>query len=258
MRWIAKILSLLVLLLLITLSLVATVPLRFIADHLPELPLPVQVNDARGTIVNGSATLLLQSLPFSPAINSKIKTLSVAWHWCPSFKVGLSAVCVEADTELAQGAFTTVLSPSATELYDVSLVGEIKRLPITMANYKTEISGDIQLSLLAVVVPFSMPFPSYIQGEIILQDVVANIFNLGNFNLDLSSNENEELSANITGNGELFSVQGIAGLNKDGQYRYNIDVQSEHTLVRNFLSRQGKANDKGGYRLAKTGALPMP
>ena len=257
MRWIAKVLSFFVLLLLIVLSLVATIPLRFIVDHLPDMPMPVQINHVQGTVTNGNISLLLQNLPMQTALSSKIKTLAVAWQWCPSFSTGLSAMCVEADTELAQGTFTTVISPNATELYDVSLVSDIERLPITVANFKTEISGDIQLSLPAVVVPFSMPFPSYIQGEVMLQNAVVNIFNLGNFRLDLSSDEDGGLNANIEGSGELFSAQGIAGLNKDGQYRYNIDVESGHTLVRNFLSRQGQATDKGGYRLAKTGVLPV-
>ena len=256
MRWIAKILSFFVLLLLVVLSLIATIPLRFIVDQLPNVPLPVQISYAQGTIVNGSVSLLVQDLPFPPDITSKLKTLAVAWQWCPDLDIGLSAVCVEADTELARGTFTTVISLVATELYNVSLLSEIKGLPVPVANGSTEINGNIELTLSNIVVPFSESFPSQIQGELALQGVVVGIFELGNFYFNLDSNENGEVNADIKGNGELFSAQGIASLNKDGQYRYNIDVESGHTLVRNFLSQQGQANDKGGYRLAKTGVLP--
>ena len=256
MRLIAKILSFLVLLVLVVLSFVATIPLRFIIDSTPAVPLPIQINHVQGTLPDGNILLLLQDLPFSPDINSKLKMLAVSWHWCPSFNVGISTMCVEADTELAQGSFKTVISPDATELYDVSLTSELNRLPVPVANNTTEISGNIQLSLANIIIPLEAPFPSRIQGEIILQDLIFGIFNIGNFRLDLSSNENEELNAQIIGSGELFDAQGMAGLNQAGEYRYNIDVESGHTMVRNFLSKQGQANDKGGYRLAKTGVLP--
>ena len=256
MRLLAKILSFLVLLVLMALSFAATIPLRFIVDNVPDMPLPIQISHVQGTVPDGYILLLLSDLPFSPEINSKLKTLAVSWHWCPSFDVGISTVCVEANTELAQGAFKTVISPVATELYDVSLTSELKNLPIPIANNTMEISGNIQLSLANIIIPLEASFPSRIQGEILLQDLIFGIFNLGNFRLDLSSNENEELNAQITGSGELFDAQGVAGLNQAGEYRYNIDVESGHTLVRNFLSGQGQANDKGGYRLAKTGVLP--
>ena len=245
------------LLVLIVLSFAATIPLRFIVDNVPAVPLPIQINHVQGTVPDGNILLLLQDLPFSPEINSKLKTLAVSWRWCPSFDIGLSTMCVEADTELVQAALKTVISPVATELYDVSLTSEVKRLPVPIANNTMEISGNLQLSLANIFIPLDAPFPSRIQGEIVLQDLILGIFNLGNFRFDLSSDENEELNAQITGSGELFNAQGVAGLNKAGEYRYNIDVESGHTLVRNFLSQQGQANNKGGYRLAKTGVLPM-
>ena len=258
MRWIAKLLSLFIILLLIVISLTATIPLRFITDHSPKLPLPIQISDAQGTVVNGSLTLLLQNLPLPAKVNSKLQTLSVAWQWCPSFNIGFSAICIEADTELVQATFTTVLSTVGTELYDVMLLSTLRRLPIPVANGETEVSGDIQLSLATIVIPFDAPFPSHIQGKIVLQDVIAGIFKLGNFYLDLSSSESAELRADINGSGELFNVQGMASLTQDGRYRYNIDVESENSLVRSFLSQQGQANDKNGYSLAKTGNLPIP
>ena len=257
MRWIFRILSFFVLFGLIVLSLVATVPLRFIVEQIPsDLPLPVEIVHVQGTVIDGNVAILLQNLPFPNNINSKIKMLSIAWQWCPSLETGLSAMCVEADTELVQGTFTTVMSPTAVELYDVSLTSELKRLPIPIRNNTTEISGNIQLSLSSIIKPLPATFPSQIQGEIIVQNVVVGIFKVGNFYLNLNSNENQELTADINGDGELFSAQGIASLAQDGQYQYNIDVESGHTLVRNLLSRQGQANDKGGYRLAKTGVLP--
>ena len=257
MRLIAKILSFFVLLVLIVLSFVATIPLRFIVDNAPAVPLPIQINHVQGTLPDGNILLLLTDLPFPPAINSKLKMLAVSWRWCPSFDIGISTMCVEADTELAQGAFKTVISAAATELYDVSLTSKVNRLPVPVANNTMDISGNIQLSLANIIIPLDAPFPSRIQGEVLLQDLIFGIFNLGNFRLDLSSNENEELSAQITGSGELFNAQGVAGLNQAGEYRYNIDVESGHTLVRNFLSQQGQANNQGGYRLAKTGVLPQ-
>lgn len=257
MRWIVRILSFFVLLLLVVLSLVATIPLRFIVEQAPDLPLPVQINHVQGTITDGAISILLRDLPFPPAINSKISTIAIAWHWCPSFGIGLSAMCVEADTELIQGTFKTVISPIATELYDVSLTSKLQRLPVPIANRSTKISGMIQLSLSSIVIPFSAPFPTRLQGELLLQDVVADILTLGDFRVGLSSDgENQDLNADIKVDGELFSAQGIASLDKDSRYRYNIDVESGHTLVRNFLSKQAQPNGKGGYRLAKTGILP--
>ena len=256
MRLIAKILSFFVLLMLVALSFAATIPLRFIVEHLPDMPLPVQISHVQGTVPNGNIILLLPDLPIPPEINSKIKTFAVAWQWCPSFDIGLSAMCVEADTELAQGVFKTVISPVATELYDVSISSELKRLPVLIANNTMDVSGNIQLSLSSIVIPFAASFPSRVQGEVLLQDLIVGLFKLGDFRFTLSSKENEELNADIKGSGELFSAQGVAGLNKSGEYQYNIDVESGHTLVRNFLSKQGQANAEGGYRLAKTGVLP--
>lgn len=256
MRLIAKVLSFFVLLVLVVLSFAATIPLRFIVDHLPDMPLPVQISHVQGTVPNGNMLLLLRDLPFPSEINSKIKMFTVSWQWCPSLDVGLSAVCVEADTELVQGVFKTVISSAATELYDVSITSAIEDFPVLIANNTMELSGNMQLSLSSIVIPFTASFPSYIQGEVLLQDIIFGIFKLGDFRLLLSSNDNEGLSAEIEGNGELFNSQGVVRLNKDGEYRYNIDIESAHTLVRNFLSKQGQANDKGGYRLAKTGVLP--
>ncbi|MBC6414562.1 MAG: type II secretion system protein N [Chromatiales bacterium] len=255
MRLIVKVLSLLILLLLVVLSVAVTVPLRFIADNTPDLPLAI--NDVRGTIGNGTLTLQLSHLPVPPEVSAKLKTLIVAWRWCPSLDTGISAMCMEADTELIQGAFTTVISTVAAQFYDVSLTSRLSDIPVPTAAGTTEISGAIQLSLSDIIIPLTASFPTSLQGELMLQDVVVGLFQLGDFAIGLSSDENASLIADITGGGELFTAQGTATLNQDGKYRYNIDVESENAMLRSFLSQQGQVNNTGGYRLAKTGALPV-
>jgi len=245
------------LLFLVALSFVATMPLRFAIDHLPIPALPVQINHVQGTLVNGRAMLMMKNLPLPPAIGAKLETLMLAWEWCPSFATGLLSVCIEADTELAQGVFTVALSPTATQLHNVSLQSELKKLSVPIANRPTDLSGRLQLSLMRLTLPFSTRLPSQVQGDVILQNLTVGIFELGNFDIDLSSNENETLTADIKGEGSLLSVQGIANLNREQQYRYSLDIESGNTLVRNFLSSRGQANDQGGYRLAKTGTLSL-
>jgi len=256
MRWIAKILLFFVLLSLVALSLVATVPLRFALDNLPLPPLPVQINHVQGTVVDGRARLTMKNLALPPPIAAQLETLTIAWRWCPSFDTGLSAVCLETHTELVHGTFAVAVSPVAAELHNVELQANLQQLPIPIANQSLNTSGRLQLSLLNIAVPYRSRLPSQVHGNVILEGLIVGIFNLGDFNIDLSSDENATLSAAVTGSGELVDVQGIATLNQDYQYRYSVDIESGNTLVRNFLASRGQDNGRGGYRLAKTGTLP--
>lgn len=248
MVWIKRISLSFLLILLVFLAVAMATPLRFIAEHLASLP--PQVEHLQGTMVKGRSQLRLP-----PKFVAGTPEVGVLWEWCPLVWTPL-AWCVTVDSEAMYGTATIAMGPNSISVTQLSLMIALRDQPIAIGNQQFEISGKIDLMSPNMDLPLVGYFPQNLEGAITAQDLSTRLFRLGNFRINLVSESDGVLSAKLQGGGDLFTLkEGSANLSSDWQYRYILEVESGKTIVRNFLSTQGKANAQGGYRLAKTGSL---
>ena len=251
MALIKKILLTLLLVFLVASSVVMTTPLQFIMEHTGAPSLPVRIEHLQGTIIEGRSQV---SLP----LEFTKQTLEVAlmWDWCPSVWAPLTW-CVAADSEPIRGTATVAGGLSNTiTLRQLSAVLDLDKQPLIIGNQQISIDGRVEVLRAHLDLPLDSYFPQNLEGEVVVKNLATRLFKLGDFRIALISESDTSVAATLQGGGDLLTLKGgRASLSNDGRYQYNLEVESSHTMFRNLLRVVGKANAKGGYRLAKTGTL---
>ena len=251
MASIKKILLTLLLVLLVALSIALTTPLRFVMEHTGAPSLPVRIGHLQGTIIAGRSQIALP-LKFT----NKTLEVGLAWDWCPSVWAPLTW-CVAADSELIRGTAAVAGGLSNTIAFrQLSAVLDLDSQPLIIGNQQIGIGGRAEVLRANLDLPLDSYFPQNLEGEVIVKNLATRLFKLGDFRIALISESDTSVVATLQGGGDSLTLKGgRASLRNDWQYQYNLEVESGQTLLRNLLSAVGKANAKGGYRLAKTGTL---
>ncbi len=247
MVWLRRFFYLLLGVLVLAACVVLTMPVRFALDHAGAPP-GVSLAHVRGNLVGGRAGLLFNPPPGLPA------RADVGWRWCP----GLNPIvwCLEVEAPPVRGKVVAAWSPPrALRLSEGVLEARLERRPLPLGKITLPLSANLRLALDEARFALGGWLPQSLRARAVVEDVATDLFSAGDFQADLASDENGGLGARVRGGGELFRVNGDAALAADLGYRYQLDVDTDNDLVRDFLAQRGKANDKGGYRLSGDGGF---
>lgn len=247
MVWLRRFFYLLLGVLALAVCVVLTMPLRFALDHAGAPP-GVSLAHVRGNLVEGRAGLLFHPPPGLPT------RADVGWRWCP----GLNPViwCLEVEAPPVRGKVLAAWSPPrALRLSEGAIEARLERQPLPLGRIALPLSANLRLALDEARFAPGGWLPQSLRARVAVEDVATDLFSAGDFQADLASDENGGVAARVRGGGELFRVNGDAALAADLGYRYQLDVDTDNDLVRDFLAQRGQANDKGGYRLSGDGGF---
>ena len=246
MVWMRRFLYLLLAALTLAVCLVLTMPMRFAVDYFGAPP-ALGLEHVRGNLVEGRAGLVFNPPPGLPA------RADVAWHWCPGFPNPL-AWCVNADASPLRVETVAMWSPPRAVVLSGGMIeAKLDRQPLPFGRVTLPLSAHLRIMIDTARFAPGGFLPQALQGRAAIEDLSTDLFNAGNFDADIASDENGGFAASVRGGGEMFKITGEAALAADRSYRYQLDFETDQDLVRDYLSSRGKANDKGGYRLSGAG-----
>ena len=245
MVWLRRFFYLLLGVLTLAVCVVLTMPVRFALDHVGAPP-GVSLSHVRGNLVGGRAGLL-----FNPPFGLPAQA-DVEWRWCP----GLNPIvwCLGVEAPPMRG--TTVVAwspPRALALSEGVFEARLERRSLPFGKVTLPLSANLRVALDEARFAGGSWLPQSLRARAALEELATDLFTAGDFQADLASDDNGGLAARVRGGGEFFQMKGDAALAADRSYRYQLDVETDQDLVRDFLAARGKANDKGGYRLSGDG-----
>jgi general secretion pathway protein N len=235
----------------LTLFLIATLPVRFGLQFLPD-NIPIQITGAQGTIWNGEAANLHWQ-------NQSLGRLTWKLHALPLFTAQLAADFTLAGDHLNAQGKAHIKMDQSIQLTDTRLHAELSALPIPKAHLLVTPEGALN----AVI-------RNLVYAKNLVQTADADFFwnparitspvkyDLGELELKVTGN-NAELTGKLDSRNGPIKVDGTLDLSPQGSLRADIQVSPTQTTpkeLRDMLPMLGKPNNQGAIRLKQTIQIP--
>ncbi|RUM94920.1 MAG: hypothetical protein DSZ28_00705 [Thiothrix sp.] len=245
------ILSLLFFTLGLILFLMATLPIRFGLQFLPE-SVPVQISGAQGTVWNGEAANIRWQ-------NQSLGQLTWKLHALPLLKAQLTTDFTLTGKDLNAQGQASITTDSSVQLTDTQLHAELAALPIPKARLLVTPEGALNATIRNLV-----------YADNLVQTADADFFwkparitspvkyDLGEIELKVTG-ENAELTGKLDSRDGPIQANGTLNLNRKGSLKADIQLTPNQTTpkeLRDMLPMLGKPDSNGAIRLKQTTQIP--
>lgn len=251
--WIKRLAYLLTLLAALGGTILATMPVQLMALQF-QLPETVRIGHLAGTVWSGRAHEVAY-LGKIGKLSGKDQKMDLAWEWCPGWKQGLAATCVNVNSPLLKGEGTLAYSlwGGGLSLFDARVLSRIPSYPVEIESLKTRLEGEGVANVERLSLDFDdLRLLTALRADGEVRELSAGGISLGDYLWRASSEDGAGLTSEFSGGGDRFQVKGRASLNLDDRaYRYTAEMRSEDRGLLDLL--KGKAQKAEAGKLIFSG-----